>query len=128
MTDGDGAARRKRAADMAKPSYLLRKIDAQKQLVHEIALSREVDRVTQMVQDAAFFAAADVFQMGPGRCEAFGAALRKYVNEMARMMCMDKEGDPECVYTKEKVDQRMKRICGDKFAPWEVRYGEDKEK
>lgn len=78
----------------------------------------------QIVQDAAFLAAADVFQMGPGRCEAFGVAVREYVNEMARIMRADQQNDPEYVYTREKVDRRLRQICGDKFEPREVRYGE----
>ena len=78
----------------------------------------------QIVQDASFLAAADAFQMGPGRCEAFGVAVREYVNEMARIMRADQQNDPEYVYTREKVDRRLRQICGDKFEPWEVRYGE----
>lgn len=78
----------------------------------------------QIVQDAAFLVAADVFQVGPGRCEAFGVAVREYVNEMARIMRADQQNDPEYVYTREKVDRRLRQICGDKFEPWEVRYGE----
>lgn len=78
----------------------------------------------QIVQDAAFLAAADVLQMGPGRCEAFGVAVREYVNEMARIMRADQQNDPEYVYTREKVDRRLRQICGDKFEPREVRYGE----
>ena len=122
--NGNGAEYRKRVSQMPKPSALLRKLDAEKQLKHDLALAREVDVVTQMVQDAAFLAASDVFQMGPGRCEAFGAALRDYVNEMARVMHKDRQNDPDYVYTKEKVDQRLKKICGDKFQPWEKRYNE----
>lgn len=26
------------------------------------------------------------------------------------------------VYTKETVDRRLRKICGEKFEPWEVRY------
>lgn len=62
--------------------------------------------------------------MGPGRVESFSNALRTYVNEMANMMHMDVNGDPEYVYTREQVDQRLKKICGDKFQPWEVRYND----
>lgn len=40
------------------------------------------------------------------------------------MMLADQQSDLEYVYTREKVDQRLRQICGDKFEPWEVRYGE----
>lgn len=109
---------------MPKPSYLIRKLQAKERLRHDLRLSREIDDAMQIVQDAAFLAAADVFHMGPGRCEAFGVAIRDYVNEMARMRVMDRKADPEYVYTREKVDARLRKICGDKFQPWEVRYGE----
>lgn len=123
---GSGAARRKAAPAMSKPSHLLRKIKAQNEAKYDYLFRKKIDMAMQIVQDAAFLAAADVFQMGPGRCEAFGAAIRDYVNEIASTMCTDQEGDPEYVYTREKVDQRMRKICGDKFEPWEVRYGETK--
>lgn len=109
---------------MPKPSALLRRMDARKQLEHDKRLEKEVHTVTQMVVDAAFLAASDVFQMGPGSCEAFANAIKKYTNEMARMMVMDKQGDPEYIYTKEKVDERLKKICGEKFQPWRERYGD----
>lgn len=109
---------------MAKPSHLLRKVNAQSKAKYAYLFQRKIDMAMQIVQDAAFLAAADVFQMGPGRCEAFGVAIREYVNEMARMMRADQQSDPEYVYTREKVDRRLRQICGDKFEPWEVRYGE----
>lgn len=82
-----------------------------------------MDMLQQMCLDAAFMAAAEVFQMGPGRCETFGQAMVEYVHEIARLMVDDARDDPEMEYTKEKVDRRLRKICGDKFEPWEVRYG-----
>lgn len=107
---------------MAKPSYMLRKMNAKNEAKYEKLFHEKIQMTMQIMQDAAFLAAADVFQMGPGRCEAFGAAIRDYVNEMALMMYEDQKSDPEYVYTREKVDQRLKQICGDKFQSWEERY------
>lgn len=109
---------------MPKPSALVLRIQAQERLRYEMRLAQEVDDAMQIAKDAAFLAAADVLHMGPGRCEAFGAALTGYVNEMAALRARDKQADPEYVYTREKVDARLRKICGDKFEPWEVRYGE----
>lgn len=109
---------------MAKPSYLLRKVTAQSEAKYDYLFRKKIVMAMQMVQDAAFLAAADVFQMGPGRCEAFGVAIREYMNDITKMMDTDQGDDAKYVYTREKVDQRMKQICGDKFVPWEVRYGE----
>lgn len=111
---------------MPKPSHLMRKLQAQERLRHDIRLDREIVELGQLYIDAAFMAANDVFHMGPSRCEAFGSAMVKYINEMAAMRVEDKKSDPQYIYTREKVDARLKQICGDKFDPWEVRYGETK--
>lgn len=41
------------------------------------------------------------------------------------MMFEDQMDDPEFVYTKARVDRRLKEICGENFEPWEVRYGQE---
>ena len=44
---------------------------------------------------------------------------------MARRVVDDQMDDPEFVYAKAKIDEQIRTIVGpDKFAPWEVRYGE----
>ena len=35
----------------------------------------------------------------------------------------DGADDPEIVYTRAKVDQKLEQILGDRFVPWEARYG-----
>lgn len=109
---------------MSKRNYLLHQMNAKNEAKYASLFQRKISMTMQIVQDAAFLAASDVFQMGPGRCEAFGVAIRNYVNEIAKTMYDDQKGDLDYVYTREKVDQRLKQICGDKFDPWEVRYGE----
>ena len=110
---------------MSKQSHLLHQMNAKNEAKYAYLFQKKIDMAMQLVQDAAFLAAADVFQMGPGRCDAFGVAIREYVNEIAHMMHMDQQGDREYIYTREKVDQRLHQICRDKFEPWEVRYGEE---
>lgn len=77
----------------------------------------------QQVIDAAFFAANDLFHLGPTRCRAFGELIVRYVHEIAVLVNSDAEDDPDISYAKGKLDQRMQRICGGNFDPWEVRYG-----
>lgn len=67
-------------------------------------------------------AANDLFGMGPGRCEAFGQRIIKYRDEIAKLINSDYEDDQELVYAREKIDRRLRQICGNKFEPWEVRY------
>lgn len=89
-------------------------------------LVQHSDNLVQQVMDAAFIGAAEVFHMGPGRCEAFGNATMEALHEIAALVNGDYADDRELVYAKEKVDQRLRTICGDKFDPWEVRYGRKK--
>lgn len=112
---------------MPKPSYMMRRMQAEERLRHDMRLDREILDLGQLYLDAAFMAANDVFHMGPGRCKAFGDAMIKYINEMAAMRVQDKKSDPQYVYTREKVDARLKQICGEHFDPLEVCYGEKKE-
>lgn len=81
------------------------------------------DFLQQEVIDAAFFAANDMFHLGPTRCEAFGRLILEYLHEIAVLVNSAAEDDLDISYAKGKIDQRMKQICGDNFDPWEVRYG-----
>lgn len=105
-----------------KGNPMLDKLKAQYELKYSILFDRKMDMVMQLTYDSAFLAAADVFHMGPGRCVSFGTALKGYLEEIAAMMNEDQKGDKNYVYTREKVDARLKQICGDNFAPWEERY------
>lgn len=53
---------------------------------------------------------------------ALRRTMMDYLHEMARLMVEDAWDDPNMVYTKEAVDRRLRKICGEKFEPWEVRY------
>lgn len=108
---------------MSKRSGLLLRMNAKNKLQYAMRLDKEIDILRQMCIDSAFMAANDVFQMGPGRCEQFGQAMTEYLMEMSSMMLEDAKSDKDLAYTQEKVDQRLKKICGDKFVPWEERYG-----
>lgn len=110
---------------MAKKSGMLQR---QKEMELKIALKydlefhEKIDFFTQLFVDCSFMASSDVFQMGPGRCEPFGNAIIGYLNEVANLLHSDAQDDPELVYALTKIDQRLQKICGDKFEPWEVRY------
>lgn len=77
---------------------------------------------TQMCLDAAMIAANEVFNMGPTRCKDFCEAFSKAINEIANMTVKDSKADKDLWYTKDKVDERLKKICGDYFQPCEIRY------
>lgn len=75
---------------------------------------------TQMCMDAAVIAANEVFNLGPSRVDRFCKAFSDALMELAEMTVSDTK---DMVYTKEKLDDRMKKICGSSFQPWDVRYG-----
>lgn len=77
---------------------------------------------TQMCMDAAMIAANEVFNMGPTRCQAFAEAFITAMNEIATMTVQDGKTDKQLWYTKAKLDERLKQICGEHFQPWEERY------
>lgn len=110
---------------MKKPNYMLAKIEAAAEAKYHALFLGKMGTLQQMCIDSAFLAASDVFRMGPGRCEAFGTAMTGYLREMAQMMLDDAKDDPELAYTREKVDGRLRQICGEKFKPWEARYEGD---
>lgn len=84
------------------------------------AASKRTNTAVQMAKDAAMIAANEVLQMGPGRAEAYSDAFDRAMVEIAKLTVGD---TPDMEYTKAKVDERLKAICGDGFQPWEERYG-----
>ena len=99
---------------MKRSGYLQHlQIDVNRQLAESRAIH------TQMCLDAAMIAANEVFNMGPSRAPAFSAAFSQALVEIAEMTVSD---TPDMEYTKTKLDQRLKQICGDNFQPWEERY------
>ena len=90
------------------------------QAAMDIRLARQQVIDIQMAKDAAFLAAAEVFHMGPGRVPAYSAAFDAALHDIAKMTVEDTK---DMEYTKTKLDQRLRQICGEHFVPWEERYG-----
>lgn len=105
-----------------RQSGLLKRMKAASAAKTAAATWRNLMTACQMVTDAALLAAHDVFQLGPGRAAKFVAAIGKYTNEIAALLVEDAKTDRDYIYTREKVDERLKQICGDNFTPWEERY------
>ena len=47
------------------------------------------------------------------------------INDIGILMHDDQKDDKDYIYTRGVVDRKLKKICGDKFQPWEVRYGQE---
>ena len=52
----------------------------------------------------------------------FDKLYESYPLNLAQMTLDDAECDRQIVYTKAKVDERLKEICGEHFVPCEDRY------
>ena len=103
----------------SKPNSMLAKLQAN--MEEDYRIKREI--ALQMSLDAAFFAANEVFQMGPGRVKAFYDAYTKYFREINKLMSEDGKVDDEMVYSTEVIDRLLKPIVGPKlFQPWIERY------
>ena len=104
---------------------LLRRIEA-KYAAHYAALYQAKMRMTlQLAQDAAMIAASEVLQVDTGRAEEFALAFMETINDIGILMHDDQKDDKDYIYTRGVVDRRLKKICGDKFQPWEERYGQE---
>lgn len=102
---------------MKRSGYLQRvRRDVNRQLME----SRSIH--TQMCLDAAMIAANEVFNMGPSRAKAFADAFSSALKEIATMTVQDGKSDKQLWFTKTKLDERLKQICGENFQPWEERY------
>ena len=106
-----------------KTNPMLRKMEAKYEAYYQALFQSKIDMAMQVVQDAACFAAHDMFKMGPGRAVDFCVAIRDYTNEMMLLMKEDLQDDQNFEYTKAKIDDELKRIVGEEnFTPWEGRY------
>ena len=105
---------------MKKPNPLLAKYEA----LYEAKYRERLHIGMQMGVDAAIIAANEVLGMGPGRAQKFANAYIDTVNEMAALFVEDGKDDPEMVYSKKVLDDRIRSILGeDHFVPWNQRYG-----
>ena len=114
---------------MAKANPMLARIEARAEAKYAALFHAKLNMLLQMGQDAAMIAANEVFHMGASRAVAFCNAYTSAVNEIAHMVYDDQMDDPEFVWAKSKVDERIKNIVGEEnFVPWEVRYKIEEEK
>lgn len=105
---------------MAKPNAFLARMEAQ----YRAMSAHKVNVAIQMAKDAADIAANEVFNMGEGRSPLWTKVFSETLEEMMTMVSTDGKADPEFIYAKTKIDERLKQIHGKHFQPWEVRYSE----
>lgn len=73
----------------------------------------------QLMCDVAMIALNDAFGFGPERLHKFADKLVEVFAVYAERWNSDTK-DTE--YTRAKLDEKLKQICGPYFVPWEERY------
>ena len=104
---------------------LLRRLETKAELKYAALYQAKMRMTLQLAQDAAMIAANEVLQLDPGRAEEFALAFMETINDIGILMHDDQKDDKDYIYTRGVVDRRLKKICGDKFQPWEERYGQE---
>ena len=77
----------------------------------------------QQAKDMMLIAVGDAFGFGPDRAKRLSDAFDKAFTDYATLTLDDAKADKDIWYTKAKIDERLKEICGEHFSPWEERYG-----
>lgn len=90
----------------------------------EIACNDRAEIRAQIDEEAACYAAHEVFGMGAGRAKAFIDAMHAHQLRLSMMFLGDAKDDEEMAYAKAKNDEDLKKIVGkNNFEPHDIRYG-----
>ena len=96
---------------------------AKYQAMYEAKFQVQLQIAMQMGLDAGMIAANETLGMGAGRADKFRTAYIEAINQMTHMTVVDDKDDPEFLWTKAKIDDRIRKIVGEEnFIPWEERY------
>lgn len=101
-----------------KPNPMLAKIEAR----HQIEMMRARLFALQQAKDMMLIAANEEFGFGPDRAKRLSDAYDRTFVAYAELTIDDAKDDKDIWYTKAKIDERLKQICGEFFVPWDVRY------
>ena len=110
---------------MPKPNTYVQLMNAKKEIA---ALRYNLEYMkgfsVRQSLDMALIALNETFNFGPERNKKFEAAFWDVFIEYAQMCVSDGADDPEIVYTKEKLDKRLRLAAGDDYMPFDERYDE----
>ena len=97
---------------------MLAKIEAR----HQVELMRARLFAIQQSKDMMLISVGDEFGFGPDRAKRLSEAFDETFTKYAELTISDAKADKEIWYTKAKVDERLRQICGEHFVCWEDRY------
>lgn len=89
---------------------------------HQRELSASRIFTVQQSKDMMLIAAHEAFGFGPERAKILADTFDEVFREYAIATLEDAKYDKEIWYTQDKLDQKLKEICGEHFVPWEERY------
>lgn len=103
---------------MAKQSAFMQKLAREQR-----AAVRDARWFTmQQSLDMAMIALNEGFGFGEERLARFVEVYRRVWTEYAEATLKDAQDDSDIEYTRAKIDEKLKDICGDFFQPWDERY------
>ena len=73
----------------------------------------------QLMMDVAMIALNDEFGFGPDRLKRFADKTLEVYAVYADRWNSDTK---DTIFTREKLDRKLRQICGEHFQPWEERY------
>lgn len=88
----------------------------------ELARQSDIAFAIQQAKDMMLIAAGDALGFGPERAKRLSDAFDKAFTDYATLTLDDAKSDKDIWYTKAKIDERLKQVCGEHFVPWEERY------
>lgn len=103
-----------------KPNPMLAKIEAR----HRIDMAFQRQFTIQQCNDMMLIAANSAFGFGSDRLAKLQETYEAVFHEYADMAIADGADDPDIEYTRAKLDAKLHQILGDRFVPWEDRYGQ----
>lgn len=77
----------------------------------------------QQCADMLLIAANAAFGFGADRLNKLEETYYAVFKEYAELALEDGATDPDIIYTRAKLDQKLAEILGPNFRPWEQRYG-----
>ena len=105
---------------MAKPvNHYLAGIEAR----HREELRAQRLFTIQQCADMLLIAANAAFGFGADRLNKLEETYYAVFREYAELALEDGATDPDIIYTRAKLDQKLEEIMGPNFRPWEQRYG-----
>ena len=78
----------------------------------------------QQCDDMMLIAANAAFGLGADRLKKLEETYWQVFREYAELAVDDGKDDPDIIYTRAKLDQKLQQIMGENFRPWEERYGQ----